>query len=67
MGVAIILVGALFVVAAMEHDPEEAGGMDEALKSLQDQPFGPWLLLIIAIGIAAYGIYCFARARYQRG
>jgi succinate dehydrogenase/fumarate reductase cytochrome b subunit len=67
MGVAIILVGALFVVAAMEHDPEEAGGMDEALKSLQDQPFGPWLLLIIAVGIAAYGIYCFARARYQRG
>jgi hypothetical protein len=40
--------------------------MDEALKSLQDQPFGPWLLLIIAVGIAAYGIYCFARARYQR-
>jgi hypothetical protein len=65
-GVAIVLVGALFVVAAIEHDPDDAGGLDEALKSLQDQPFGPWLLVIIAVGIAAFGIYCFARARYQR-
>lgn len=66
-GVAIALVGVLFVVAAMKHDPDDAGGLDEALKSLQEQPFGPWLLMIIAIGLAAFGIYCFARARYARG
>jgi hypothetical protein len=66
-GVAIVLVGALFVVAAIQHDPDDAGGLDEALKSLQEQPFGQWLLVIIAAGIAAFGIYCFARARYQRG
>ncbi len=65
-GVAIILVGVLFVVAAVQHDPDDAGGLDEALKSLQEQPFGPWLLMIVAIGLAAFGIYCFARARYQR-
>lgn len=66
-GVAIILVGILFVVAAVKHDPDDAGGLDEALKSLQEQPFGPWLLMAIAIGLAAFGIYCFARARYARG
>jgi hypothetical protein len=65
-GVAIVLVGVLFVVAAVQHDPDEAGGLDEALKSLQEQPLGPWLLVIIAIGLAAFGVYCFARARYQR-
>ena len=65
-GVAIALVGILFVIAAVQRDPQDAGGLDEALKSLQEQPFGPWLLLIIAVGLAAFGIYCFARARYQR-
>lgn len=65
-GIAIAIVGVLFVVAAVQHDSEEAGGLDEALKSLQEQPFGPWLLMIVAIGLAAFGIYCFARARYQR-
>jgi hypothetical protein len=66
-GVAIVLVGVLFVVAAGRHDPDEAGGLDEALRSLQEQPFGPWVLTVIAIGLAAFGIYCFGRARYQRG
>lgn len=65
-GVAISIVGVLFVVAAVEHDSEEAGGLDKALKTLLEQPFGPWLLMIVAIGLAAFGIYCFARARYQR-
>lgn len=65
-GVAIALVGVLFVVAAIQHDPDDAGGLDEALTTLLDQPFGPWLLTIIAVGIAAFGVYLFGRARYQR-
>jgi len=65
-GAAFVLVGALFVVAAVQHDPEEAGGLDQALKTLQEQPFGPWLLMAIGIGLAAFGIYCFAEARYAR-
>jgi Domain of Unknown Function (DUF1206) len=65
-GVAITLVGVLFVVAALQHDPDDAGGLDEALKVLLDQPFGPWLLTIIAVGIAAFGVYLLGRARHQR-
>jgi hypothetical protein len=30
------------------------------------QPFGPVLLTIIAAGFAAFGVYCFAAARYHR-
>ena len=28
------------------------------------QPFGPVLLGLIAIGIGCYGLFCFARARH---
>jgi len=37
-----------------------------ALKTLKDAPFGPFLLTLVAAGIAAYGVYSFARARYAR-
>ncbi|MDF3046872.1 MAG: putative Membrane protein, partial [Ornithinibacter sp.] len=47
-------------------NPEEAEGLDGALKTLNEQAFGPALLTLVAVGIAAYGIYSFARARYAR-
>jgi hypothetical protein len=65
-GVAVAIVGILFVVAAVTADPEKAGGLDSALKSLAELPFGQVLLWLIGAGVAAYGIYCFARARYAR-
>ncbi|HSK26113.1 MAG TPA: DUF1206 domain-containing protein [Jiangellales bacterium] len=65
-GVALGIVGVLFLVAAWEHDEEAAGGLDAALRTLKEQPFGPWLLTMVGLGIAAYGVYCFARARYER-
>lgn len=65
-GVAIGVAGILFVVAALQHDPDKAGDLDDALKTLQNQAYGPWLLTIVAIGIAAFGVYLFGRARYQR-
>jgi hypothetical protein len=62
-GVAYAIVGLLFVTAAVQHDPEESGGLDEALTTLRDQPYGQWLLTAVALGLAAYGIYAFAWAR----
>ncbi len=29
-----------------------------------DQPFGQVLLIAIGLGIACYGLFCFARARH---
>ena len=46
--------------------PDKAQGLDGALKSLKDMTFGPVLLTVVALGIAAYGVYSFARARYAR-
>lgn len=62
-GVALSLVGVLFGWAAARHDPKKAGGMDAALSTLRDQPFGTVLLLAVALGFAAFGVYCLAWAR----
>ena len=62
-GVAYAIVGVLVVTAAVRHDPEESGGLDEALTTLRDQPYGQWLLTAVALGLIAYGLYAFARAR----
>ncbi|WP_371811314.1 DUF1206 domain-containing protein [Aeromicrobium sp. CFBP 8757] len=65
-GVAVGVVGILFGWAALAYDPEKAGGLDDALKTVRDQPFGPYLLSAVALGLAAFGLFCFAWARYPR-
>lgn len=65
-GAAIVIVGILFVVAAMTADPERAGGLDGALKALAELPFGAVLLVVVGLGFVAYGVYCFVRARRAR-
>lgn len=65
-GVALAVLGVLFVVATLQNDPEEATGLDGALKSLQGQPFGTWLLGAVAVGLICYGLYLVVRAKYQR-
>ena len=45
----------------MTHDPEKAGGLDAALKSLAALPFGQVILWIVGAGLVVYGVYCFAR------
>ncbi|MFF2370237.1 DUF1206 domain-containing protein [Agromyces sp. NPDC058110] len=65
-GIVLGVVGVLFVVAALTHDPEQAGGIDAALKSLAALPFGQVILWLVGAGLIVYGAYCFARARYAK-
>jgi len=65
-GVALLVVGFFFVYAAWTADPDKTQGLDGALKTFKDAPAGPVVLTVVAVGIAAYGIYSFARARYAR-
>ncbi len=62
-GVALGVVGALFVWAAFTYDPKKAGGLDVALHTLITQSFGPWLLALVAVGIACFGVFCFFWAK----
>ncbi|MGV8851548.1 MAG: DUF1206 domain-containing protein [Rhodoglobus sp.] len=65
-GIAIGIAGILVVVAAVTHDPSKSTGLDGALTSLAALPFGVVILIVIAIGLIAYGLYCFVRARFAR-
>jgi hypothetical protein len=63
-GIALALVGALLCYAAITFDPSKAQGLDGALHTVLELPYGPYLLTLVAIGIAAFGAFLFARARY---
>jgi hypothetical protein len=65
-GISVALIGILVVTAAIRFDPAKASGLDAALRSLIQQPFGPWLLALVALGLAAYGVFCAFDARYHR-
>ncbi len=65
-GIALSIIGGLFLWAAATYDPKKAGGMDAALTTVRDQPFGTVLLAIMAAGIACFGVYCFFWARMAR-
>ena len=65
-GVAFMMIGGFLISAAVHHDPGEAQGLDGALTTLASQPFGPYLLGLVAAGLAAYGIFALVEARYRR-
>ena len=65
-GVAYAVIGALLMTAVVEVDPKKAGGLDAALKTLAAQPFGVVLLVVVGLGLAAYGCYCFVEGWYRK-
>ena len=62
-GIAFAAIGALLVTTAVTVDPESAGGLDDALRAVAALPFGSALLIVVAVGLIAYGLYFFVRAR----
>jgi len=58
--------GVLVLVAAVQHKPDESRGLDQALKTLAEQPFGTFILVCVALGLAAYGAFCFFQAKYRK-
>lgn len=64
--VAFAVVGVLFGIAALRADPAQASGLDGALKTLAGQPYGVVLLILVALGFAAFGVFTIAEARARR-
>ncbi|HEX8386453.1 MAG TPA: DUF1206 domain-containing protein, partial [Rubricoccaceae bacterium] len=64
-GVVFVLVGAFLLVAAWQEQAAEARGLDGVLRTLEQQPAGPALLATVAAGLAAYGLFQLAQARYR--
>jgi hypothetical protein len=65
-GVVFWIVGIFLIVAAIYVDPKQARGLDGALATLAEQPWGPALLGVVAAGLVAHGIFMFVQARYRR-
>lgn len=61
-GIAVVAIGILFVVAAFTADAKKASGLDGALKAFAGLPSGKVVLLVIALGWIASGVYTFVRA-----
>ncbi|MDQ6728582.1 MAG: DUF1206 domain-containing protein, partial [Actinomycetota bacterium] len=61
----IIAAAGVFVLqAALAFDPNKAKGLDGILRSFAHTPIGPWLLVLVAGGVLAFGVYSLAAARY---
>ena len=65
-GAVFIVGGALFVLAAVHVNPQEAHGLGGTLRIIESQHFGKLLLACVALGFIAYGIFELACARYRR-
>jgi len=65
-GLVLAGAGLLVIIATLQADPSKAAGLDAAVKTLGQAPFGKVLLILAALGIAAFGAYNFVRARYGR-
>ncbi len=65
-GVVFALIGVFLFQAAYFHDPHKAKGMDGVLASLLQQPYGLWLLGIVAVGLIAFAVYSALSAVWLR-
>lgn len=65
-GAVVTIAGVLVVVAAVQADPSEAGGLDQALRKLAGNGVGTVVLVLIALGLVAFGVFGFAEARWRR-
>ncbi len=65
-GVVFLIIGGFFIVAAVQFNPDQARGLDGALRTLEQQPFGPYLLGVVALGLVAFGIYSILESFYRR-
>ena len=65
-GIVFGLMGVFLIQTAITADPDKTRGIDGALSELSQQPYGAFLLAIVAIGLIAYGIFMFVIAKNRR-
>lgn len=60
------IIGSFIIMAALNHDPDRAGGLGEALQELRSQNYGALLLGVVAFGLALFGMFSLIEAKYRR-
>ncbi|WP_299260290.1 DUF1206 domain-containing protein [uncultured Kushneria sp.] len=64
-GIVFMIIALFLCLSAINTDPSDARGLGGALRAVAEQPFGPWLLGLVALGLMAYGCYCLVNARFR--
>lgn len=64
-GVAIAVIGLLFVLAAWRADPSEAGGLEGAFDWLGERAYGRVLVTALCVGLLGFALFCFVNARWR--
>jgi hypothetical protein len=64
-GVVFAMVGGFLIDAGVTYDPGKARGLDGSLRTLAQGAWGQAALVAVAAGVAAFGLYSFAEARYR--
>jgi hypothetical protein len=65
-GIVWLLLAFLLGRAAIYQKASEAGDTGKAFRVVEHEDFGSYLLAIIAVGVMAYGVFNFVRARFER-
>jgi hypothetical protein len=65
-GLIFALVGGLLANAAVQSNSSQGTGIDSALSTLLRQPYGIWLLGIVAVGLMSFGAYSMLGAAWFR-
>ncbi len=65
-GIVFVMIGFFILQAAHQYNPEKVRGLDGALFTLTQQPFGKLLLAMMALGLISYAVYLLMQARYRR-
>ena len=65
-GVALFLVGLLFIISTVNANPQESTGLDGGLKALREQPYGVYMLTAVGAGLICYGLYLMVKAKFAR-
>jgi hypothetical protein len=64
-GVIFLVIGGFLIRGAVRYDPDDAMDMVEALEKILMQPYGPWLLGIVAAGLILYGVFHLILSYYR--
>lgn len=59
-------IGVFMIDAAVTFDAAKAKGIDATLRTFAHTPVGPVLLVVVAIGLALFGVYSLTEARWHR-
>ncbi|WP_228566874.1 DUF1206 domain-containing protein [Nocardia sp. SYP-A9097] len=62
-GAVLAGIGIAALAASYAYDAANAKGVDGVLRDFAQTAFGPWLLILVALGLIAFGVFSFIEAK----